>query len=121
MKKKINTSICLMIFMIGGVACSTATPTPKNTGINSSALEVYANPACPHCQALTKKLEEENISFVYYNIVDNPENKTRLWTLLKKYKPAIDSVLLPVVYINKQILLRPGFVELKKIIQSGDR
>lgn len=118
MKK--NTLVNKILFMFLIIVLATdCSSTHNNKPIridNNVKIQIFGNPVCPHCNDFTARLKEENIPYKYVNVVE-PENKKKLWKLLKKHKPEVTSVPLPVIFVKNQLFLRPKFSKVMKLLE----
>lgn len=126
MKIRANESclnqICILLLIIFlfviTLQCQKKSVRSDQTGSQNAQIEVFANPACPHCQELIKQLDKDKIPYIYSNIVSNKDNKEKLWKLLRKYKPDTTSVPLPVVFVRNKLFLRPEYSRVIKVLNQ---
>ena len=85
---------------------------PKYNLIDSYSIIIYGNTGCCYCDNLETALDENNITYTYYNISDNSDIMSEMYTKLRSIDYYDLNVNLPVVDVttdSTHILIQPDF------------
>ncbi len=85
---------------------------PTYNFIDNYSIIVYGNTGCSYCDNLEVDLDENNITYTFYNISENPDKMSEMFEKLRSIGYLDSYVDLPVVDIttdSTHILIQPDF------------
>lgn len=115
---RLNTLFPVLLIILTTLYSCQQSPPVRNAG-QKPTVQVFGNPACPHCRQFITQLKSAGIAYQFLDISENENHKATMWALLKKHHPDAKRVGLPIVQFNQKVYLRPDFNNFKKIYASN--
>ncbi len=83
-------------------------------------IRLFGRDTSASCNALKEELDKCGIFYDYREISADKEARTEMWNLIHKNDPSAKAVDLPVVRLNKTLMINPSADEISSALDSSD-
>jgi len=92
---------------------------PVERAYSTDSIIMYGSERCGLCSAMKRNLQNNNISFTFYDVNTDSSRNREMWQKVRSVRSGSTSVRFPVMDVNGRVLISPAFSDVQAALSAG--